>query len=403
MTSSRTSHRVSGVAAQVALGWSLYVTLMGVYWTAGGAGYPLGHHDVRGPESGSLLTTMDSAIGGPVIAATGVVGLALLLLLSRGQPRTASRRTAMILAGGGFAVLLVAVAVDGRAITMLPPLGLVPIKWVEADWPTVFQMTVPVAAAAYFLATVAMARRTADRSPAGLARAAVRSRGWDRVGRIATYVAIVCPLPYAIIRLCWSRGWGVGAPEPFVESLLRVQPENVWVEPILAGFALTGVFLTTGLLSRWGRVFPSWIPALGGRRVPLWLPLGLGGSAVIGIGTFGKGMLLGRLGIEQPGGLSELQQWGMPVQGWEYWGVDGLAWILFPLWSVSLAVALAGYNHRSGPSLRYCAGSGRATSSKMDTATPLPEYDALRDRLAARFAENNVDSDRSGPPRRSSS
>ncbi|MGI5189166.1 SDR family NAD(P)-dependent oxidoreductase [Promicromonospora sp. CA-289599] len=29
----------------------------------------------------------------------------------------------------------------------------------------------------------------------------------------------------------------------------------------------------------------------------------------------------------------------------------------------------------------------------MDTATPLPEYDGLRDRLAAQFAENSVDSD----------
>ena len=29
----------------------------------------------------------------------------------------------------------------------------------------------------------------------------------------------------------------------------------------------------------------------------------------------------------------------------------------------------------------------------MDTATPLPEYDALRNRLAAQFAENSVDSD----------
>ena len=29
----------------------------------------------------------------------------------------------------------------------------------------------------------------------------------------------------------------------------------------------------------------------------------------------------------------------------------------------------------------------------MDTAAPLPEYDGLRDRLAAQFAENSVDSD----------
>ena len=348
MTTSRTSHPTAALATQVALGWSLYVTLMGVYWAAGGAGYPFGRNDVIGPASGSVLAAMDAPVGGPAIAAAGVIGLALIALLSRSQSRPAGRRVA-ILAGGGYAVLLVAVAVDGRAIMLLPPLGVFPVKWVDADWPTIFQMTVPVAAAGFFLATVALARRTADRSPTGLARAAARARAWDRAGRIATYVAIVCPLPYAIIRLCWSRGWPVGAPEPFVESILRTQPANVWIEPVLAGFALTGAALTAGLLCRWGRVFPSWLPVLGSRRVPLWLPLGLGGSAAIGVGTWGKGVLLGRLGVELPSQLSEFQQFGMSVQGWEYWGTDGLAWILFPLWGVSLAVALAGYYHRVGP------------------------------------------------------
>jgi hypothetical protein len=359
MTTPHGPVRASSWAGLVARAWSVYVTLMGVYWWAGGAGFPFGRQDRHAPDYLSILASVDASIGGPMIAAAGVVGLALVSLLERDHPRSARRRNAVILAGGGYACVVVAVAVDSRALMLLPPLGLIPVKWIEADWPTVFQMTVPVAAAGFVLATMGMARRTADRSPAGLVRAAARSRSWDRAGRIAAYVAMLCPLPYAIVRLCWSRGWPVGAPEPFVESILRTQPANVWIEPVLAGFALTGAALTYGLLARWGRMFPSWMPVLGGRRVPLWLPLGLGGSAVIGIWSFGRGMLLGRLGVELPGQLSEFQQWGMSTGGWDYWGADGLAWALFPLWAVSLAVALVGYYHRR----RLLAGEAAHSSS----------------------------------------
>ncbi|MEH0934583.1 hypothetical protein [Micromonospora psammae] len=87
---------------------------------------------------------------------------------------------------------------------------------------------------------------------------------WIRAGRIATYVAMACPLPYALIRLAWSWGWAVGAPEPFVVPLLRNQPENVYIEPTLASFATGGAVLTFGLVCRWGRV-SRWLPGL---RVP---------------------------------------------------------------------------------------------------------------------------------------
>ncbi|MBE1489662.1 hypothetical protein H4W31_005300 [Plantactinospora soyae] len=79
----------------------------------------------------------------------------------------------------------------------------------------------------------------------------------------------------------------------FVVSLLRNQPENVYIEPTLASFTVGGVVLTSGLLCRWGRLFPRRIPGLRGRVVPMWFPLLLGGSAVIGIFVFGRGLLLG--------------------------------------------------------------------------------------------------------------
>ena len=340
------SARAIRLAGHLALGWSVYLTLMGVWWAAGGAGYPLGPNDPSAPGSGSLFANLGAEVGGPAIALTGAAGMVLWWLLERWQPRTSGQRTALVLAGSGFAVVLVMVVLDGRALYLLPPLGLTVGTWLDADWPTLFQMTAAPAAGCFVGATMAMARRTADRSPAGRARAVAMSRTWERAGRIATYVAMLAPVPYAVIRLCWSRGWAVGAPEPAVEWLLLTQPANVWIEPILAGMALTGALLTSGLLCRWGRIFPRWLPGLRGQRVPLWLPLGLGSSAAMAVFSFGRGMTLGRLGVDLPKQVSSYQAWGTDVSGWEYWGADGLAFVAFPLWGVSLGVALVGYYHR---------------------------------------------------------
>ncbi|MDA2804369.1 hypothetical protein [Nocardiopsis suaedae] len=356
-TTSTVPPRTAPLAGPIAVAWSAYVTVMGVYWTAGGAGFPFGRTDPGAPDSASLLAALEASAGGPVIAATGLIGLLLAWRLESRRPLSAIGRRCLIIAGVTFSCTLVAPVLDGRAVFLLPPLGLSIAPWFDADWPTLFQMTTPFAAAGFLVTTVGMARRTADRSAAGVARAAAVSTAWERVGRVATYIAMLAPVPYAVIRLCWSRGWGVGAPEPFVDWLLLTQPENVWIEPILAGMALTGALLTSGLLRPWGRVFPRWLPALGGRPVPLWLPLGLGGSAALAVWSFGRGMLLGRLGVHIPGQVSAAQAWGLEVSGWDYWGVDGLAWVLFPLWGLSLTVALVGYYHRRRP---------------LGTATPAP-------------------------------
>lgn len=46
---------------------------------------------------------------------------------------------------------------------------------------------------------------------------------------------------------------------------------------LIAGPA-AGAVLTLGLIRRWGRVAPSWVPLVGGRRVPRWLPVELDGN-----------------------------------------------------------------------------------------------------------------------------
>ncbi|MFG1653461.1 hypothetical protein ACGFIE_26365 [Micromonospora sp. NPDC049275] len=330
-------------APAAASGWAWFLIVMGVFWSLGGAGYPFGRNDRTGPDYSSLLAGLERDAGGPVITVFGVVALAVAWQLDV-RARHPRRRTPLIVGGVSVAAVIVCVVLDGRMIVLLPPLGILPIGWLRADWPTLFQVAMAAGAALFLLASIDYADGTREHDPQDLRRR--RASAWIRTGRIATYVAMACPLPYALIRLAWSRGWAVGAPEPFVASLLRNQPENVYIEPTLASFAIGGVVLTSGLLSRWGRLFPRWIPGLRGKVVPMWFPLLLGGSAVVGIFAFGRGLLLGQLGVQLPGQLDTFQLWGEPVYDRAYWGAGGLGWCLFPLWSVSLAVALAGYYYR---------------------------------------------------------
>lgn len=356
----------------------MLITVLGGYWSFGGAGYPFGRNDINGPDYSSLLSGVEHRVGGPAVAAVGLVSLVVagrldsmrLDSMSTDAPARPPRRRAWTIgAGAAVALALIGIVVDGRMIVLLPPLGLLPIGWLEADWPTLFQTIVVAGAVLLFLASVAYARRTRDHGPAARERHQRIAGRWIRVGAAATFVAMVCPLPYAVIRLAWSRGWSVGAPDPFVASLLRNQPENVVIEPILASFAVGGAVLTLGLLRRWGRVFPRWIPVLRGRVVPLWFPLLLGGSAAIGIFGLGRGLLLGQLGVSVPGQLDAFQQWGQPIDDRAYWGADGLGWLLFPLWSGSLAFALTGYYFRCRP---YCS-VGQSAHGSMAGANRLGE------------------------------
>lgn len=86
-----------------------------------------------------------------------------------------------------------------------------------------------------------------------------RVRRW---GVIATVVAAAGPAPYALERLTWLTPWPVGIGDS-ADLATRTQG-------VLIGLgAVAGVALTLTLLSRWGEVFPRWLPGVGGRTVPI--------------------------------------------------------------------------------------------------------------------------------------
>ena len=103
-----------------------------------------------------------------------------------------------------------------------------------------------------------------------------------RLGRGATFVAALGPVPYGLVRLTWATPWpqGLGAgSEQILEGGIRV------FGICLGLSALAGSWLTLGLISRWGEVWPSWLPGLRGRPVPVAaavVPAGLVGVALCG-------------------------------------------------------------------------------------------------------------------------
>lgn len=63
--------------------------------------------------------------------------------------------------------------------------------------------------------------------------------------------------------------------------------ERIYVLAVLPSVQLGLALLTTGLIRPWGEVFPRWIPAVGGRRVPVALAVGVAVAGAIAITAIG--------------------------------------------------------------------------------------------------------------------
>src|SRR5690606_14658002 len=88
-----------------------------------------------------------------------------------------------------------------------------------------------------------------------------------RWGRIAVGAAIAVPLLYAFTRIAWVLGWSIG----FDMDAYLSAGGDVTGGLVLAGGAIVGSLLTIGLVRPWGERFWSWVPGIGGRRVPVAL------------------------------------------------------------------------------------------------------------------------------------
>ncbi|WP_187438415.1 hypothetical protein [Streptomyces sp. sk2.1] len=111
--------------------------------------------------------------------------------------------------------------------------------------------------------------------------------------RKAAYLLLCGLLPWAAVKTVWTLGgdaFGVTA-EKWKESdsggseaVRALAAVGIDVTVLAAGL---GVFLLTGLMYRWGQVFPRWVPFLSGRRVPRLLPLVPAWLTAVGLSVYG--------------------------------------------------------------------------------------------------------------------
>jgi len=293
---------------------------LGLWWAAGGDGFPFGAGDPNGADMMSWLAGARPGPTGTVIAIGGAVGVVCSLWRSR-----AAAAVLLVLA-----VPLLFVVPDVRLLQNLAYalrgfVGLV-------DWPVLNQAL--CAGGGFLLAAAALPRL---RRPG-------RRWNWARIGRWATAVAVVGPLPYALQRAAWNLGIPLGVDEAFVEALaadLRTKGYHPLTAYSLVVPAILGSLLTLGLSMRWGEVVPRWVPLLGGRRVPV--PLAVVPATVVSLAVTVAGLTLYRMTIAGGGGVDGT-------------ALPGLLWLP---WGLALALATLAYQRRRAQS--RCSSASSAT------------------------------------------
>lgn len=160
-----------------------------------------------------------------------------------------------------------------------------------------------------------------------------------RIGRFVlrhrvaiTVMAAAVPSIYAVTRFSWAAGIPLGVDAGFAEQLFSDGKATPALG--LAFMATIGVLLTIGLLQRWGRQWPRWIPFIGGKPVPVGVAVVPAGFVAMILVPAGTDMF--RLAFAAPAAG------GIPPFSWDNWAVLGPN-LLWHVWAVALAAAAYGY------------------------------------------------------------
>ncbi|MBB6733957.1 hypothetical protein H7C18_23820 [Cohnella sp. CBP 2801] len=322
-----------------ALVWTLIYGTAALYWSLGGAGFPLGLEN--DPAAGSSIFSRATASAGAPIAAVlcllGAIALLLFRLRVRGLVRTLLLGYAWIAA----ATLIFAVP-DARVLiaTAYAPIALVaaligrPVHYLDSfSWPIVHQFVCLAGGLLWGAAVLSFQRRTRDacascgrRSGASRETVAETAARW---GRRATYVAIGSPVYYDATRIAWLFRIPLGISREMLDDLWSTG--GVWAGMGLALVSLTGTVLMHGLIRPWGEIFPRWVPFWAGKRVPPALAIVPAALASVMIAVTGI-QVAGQFLFEP--------------------AIVGLGWgastplLLLPVWGVALGIATIAYYYR---------------------------------------------------------
>jgi hypothetical protein len=139
-----------------------------------------------------------------------------------------------------------------------------------------------------------------------------------RWGRVATVVAALCALPYGLLRMTWLTPWPFGMDPAEFAAVPEMRLHGL----LLGLAALAGAVLTTGLVARWGEVWPRWVPVVRGRPVPRAAAVVPGGVVAALFTVAAVPMMI------------------MSIASGELWGL-----VVFPfvVWGPALGIAVLGY------------------------------------------------------------
>ncbi|MEU1674675.1 hypothetical protein ABZ752_22000 [Streptomyces roseifaciens] len=219
------------------------------------------------------------------------VQLALAALAALGS--AAAWATTRPLGKPGHAVVSAALAVailvfglGALGVTMII-VALVTLLGIESATGAVHTLLNAAGAALLLMAAVAYRRRRRDGCPrcghrhAGVDGAALVHPATSTASKqtqVAAYILMCGLLPWAGLKTIWTLG---GDALGVTAEGWRKLNEDAGAAKALASVGLDvsvmaarlGVFLLTGLMYRWGMIFPRWTLFLSGRRVPRLLPL----------------------------------------------------------------------------------------------------------------------------------
>jgi hypothetical protein len=335
----------------VASFWSLVYGTLGLYWNLGGMCFPFGEN---APIDISILNGLTPEAGAPVIAVLGFVAALAGVLMTQAQGVGVSRLT---LPGFGWtlSVVLLFIIPDYRAL-MTVAYGIVflagaPFDWPPAEyseimtWPVINQFVLVIGGFMWAAATLAYQRKSGF-ACGNCGRSAETQPAWKtppgaaQWGRWATWIAVVIPLIYVMTRWAWALGFPLGISD---ELLLEGQQSGMWLAgAALATVSLGGALLTLGLIQGWGEVFPSWLPMIGGKQVPL--AVAVVPATLISILIIAAGLMFIRLALT--GVFGEFFGPGNPA--------TYAPELLWPLWGLVLGAATLAYYYRRRGRCVYC-------------------------------------------------
>ncbi|MGC5287731.1 hypothetical protein [Micromonospora sp. DT231] len=387
---SRHHRYVAGWPEAGVLVGSLLLVAVGVLWWLRPSSYPFGPQDRFADLS--LMTYVPSDTAVALALTAGVVGLALASLLRSGRAGAAVRVGGIVVAAVA-ATLLGFLVPDIQVLTITAYLMTlaVPAAITAALATRLFRSARPrsgraagvggiaVGAAAFVALLLWLGYIARDAEPIGyrpfvvfgslavgacwaavLVRLLRHHRGhcqscgrpgaaWTTPasasswGRVLTWSAALCPLPYVVTRLSWLTPWPIGESA----DTLAAHPGLRIFGLALAVAGEAGTWLTLGLIRPRGEVFPRSLPFLGGRPVPVHA------AVVPGLVVALMMCIAGHSLVQQSFGA------GTDLS-------DHLLVLLmpFPLWGLLLAAATLAYWYRRRPACRVCTlvtTSGSAT------------------------------------------